>query len=126
MPFYAARWPRKLARKRPSPLLKGKPNAWASGIVRAVGAVNFLHDQSQTPYMRATDIGPNSWNERNQRCCEVVRDSQDAKALPVRSELVAAKSSGRQPDGLELEYNGIMMDMRMAPRELQELASTKA
>src|SRR5262249_8494244 len=46
----------KLGRKRPSPLLHGSPNAWASGIVRAVGGVNFLHDKSQTPYMRATDI----------------------------------------------------------------------
>ena len=46
----------KLARKRPSPLLHGSPNAWASGIVRAVGGVNFLHDKSQTPYMRSTDI----------------------------------------------------------------------
>ena len=39
-----------------SPLLQGSPNAWASGIVRAVGGANFLHDKSQTPYMRATDI----------------------------------------------------------------------
>jgi Domain of unknown function (DUF6398) len=46
----------KLGRKRPSPLLQGSPNAWASGIVRAVGGVNFLHDKSQTPYMRSTDI----------------------------------------------------------------------
>ena len=46
----------KLARKRPSPLLNGSPNAWASGIVRTVGWVNFLHDKSQTPYMRLTDI----------------------------------------------------------------------
>ena len=43
----------KLARKRPSPLLSGSPNAWASGIVRTVGWVNFLHDKSQTPYMRS-------------------------------------------------------------------------
>ena len=46
----------KLGRKRPSPLLHGSPNAWASGIVRAIGGVNFLHDKSQTPYMRSTDI----------------------------------------------------------------------
>ena len=39
----------KLARKRPSPLLQGSPNAWASGIVRTIGGVNFLHDKSQTP-----------------------------------------------------------------------------
>ncbi len=42
----------KLSRKRPSPLLQGSPNAWASGIVRAIGGVNFLQDKSQTPYMK--------------------------------------------------------------------------
>src|SRR5207237_9772220 len=46
----------KLARKRPSPLLQGSSNAWASGIVRAVGGANFLHHKGQTPYMRPTDI----------------------------------------------------------------------
>ena len=34
----------KLARKRPSPLVSGKPNTWACGIVRTIGWVNFLDD----------------------------------------------------------------------------------
>ena len=42
----------KLARKRPSPLASGKPNAWASGIIRTIGMVNFLGDPSQTPHMK--------------------------------------------------------------------------
>src|SRR5438309_918623 len=46
----------KLARKRPSPLLSGSREAWACGIVRTVGWVNFLHDKSQTPYMKASEI----------------------------------------------------------------------
>ncbi len=46
----------KLARKRPSPLVSGNLNTWASGIVRTIGWANFLHDKSQTPYMRLSDI----------------------------------------------------------------------
>src|SRR5262245_35587644 len=46
----------KLARKRPSPLLSGKPNTWACGIVRTIGCVNFLDDSSQTPHMKLTAI----------------------------------------------------------------------
>jgi hypothetical protein len=46
----------KLGSMSPTPLLQGSPNAWASGIVRAVGGVNFLQDKSQTPYMRSADI----------------------------------------------------------------------
>ena len=46
----------KLGHKRPSPLVRGSPNAWASAIVRAIGGVNFLHDKTQMPYVRSNDI----------------------------------------------------------------------
>src|SRR5918911_2543722 len=45
-----------LARKRPSPLTRGKPESWASGIVRVIGWVNFLGDPSQPHHMKMTDI----------------------------------------------------------------------
>ena len=41
-----------LARKRPSPLTRGKPESWASGIVRVIGWVNFLGDPSQPHHMK--------------------------------------------------------------------------
>lgn len=46
----------KLSRKRPSPLLSGKPNTWACGIVRTIGWVNYLDDRSQKPHMKLTAI----------------------------------------------------------------------
>src|SRR5262249_16940726 len=45
-----------LARKRPSPLERGKPETWACAIVRVIGWVNFLDDSSQTPHMKLTAI----------------------------------------------------------------------
>src|SRR5215217_6003490 len=45
-----------LSRKRPSPLLRGKPQTWACGIVYAIGSVNFLSDRSFEPYMRMEDL----------------------------------------------------------------------
>jgi len=41
-----------LARKRPSPLLRGEENTWAAAAVHAVGRVNFLDDSSQTPHCK--------------------------------------------------------------------------
>jgi hypothetical protein len=41
-----------LARKRPSPLLRGEENVWAAAAVHAVGRVNFLDDPSQTPHCK--------------------------------------------------------------------------
>ena len=45
-----------LARKRPSPLSRGKPAIWACGIVHGLGTVNFLFDKTQTPHMRADEL----------------------------------------------------------------------
>ena len=41
----------KLARKRPSPLLRGDRRIWASAVIYALGRVNFLSDPSQTPHL---------------------------------------------------------------------------
>lgn len=45
-----------LSRKRPSPLLRGKAQTWACGIVYALGSVNFLSDRASEPYMRMEDL----------------------------------------------------------------------
>lgn len=45
-----------LARKRPSPIARGKPQVWACGVLYALGTVNFLWDKSQTPHMRADEL----------------------------------------------------------------------
>ena len=45
-----------LARKRPSPLLSGKPATWACGVLYALGQVNFLFDKTQEPYMQAKEL----------------------------------------------------------------------
>src|ERR1700731_4539395 len=45
-----------LARKRPTPLTRGKPEVWACGIVRTIGWVNFLDDSSQKPHLKLTSI----------------------------------------------------------------------
>jgi hypothetical protein len=115
----------KLGRKRPSPLLHGSPNAWASGIVRAVGGVNFLHDKSQTPYMRSTDIdhylgtSPSSGAAKLAEIRKMFRMHQlDPNwTLPSRLE--------DNPLVWMLEVNGFMMDVRQAPREVQEIAFRK-
>src|SRR5574339_107918 len=45
-----------LARKRPSPLVNGRADSWAAGILYTLGQVNFLFDKSQSPHMRADEL----------------------------------------------------------------------
>jgi len=115
----------KLARKRPSPLLSGSPDAWACGIVRTIGWVNFLHDKSQTPYMKASDI--NAYFG--------VSESTGAAKLKTIRTLLKIHHFGHEwmlPSQMAdssmiwiLEVNGLMMDVRHAPREVQEIAFNK-
>ncbi len=115
----------KLARKRPSPLLHGSPNAWASGIVRAVGGVNFLHDKSQTPYMRSTDIdhylgtSPSSGATKLAAIRKMLTLHQMDPNWTLPSRLAS------NPMVWMLQVNGYMEDVRHAPREVQEIAFNK-
>ncbi|HEV8649120.1 MAG TPA: DUF6398 domain-containing protein [Actinomycetes bacterium] len=46
----------RLARRRPSPLLRGDRRIWAAGVVYAIGRVNFLADPAQRPHLRTDDL----------------------------------------------------------------------
>lgn len=114
----------KLARKRPSPL-RGNMNAWASGIVRAIGSVNFLHDKKRTPYMRSTDIdyylgtSPSSGAAKLAAIRKMVKLYHFDPAWTLPSLLESS------PLTWMLELNGFTIDVRYAPREIQELAFKK-
>ncbi len=115
----------KLARKRPSPLLHGSPNAWASGIVRAVGGVNFLHDKSQTPYMRSTDIDHYLGTSPSSGAAKLaaIRKMLGMHQLDPNWSLPSRLKDN--PMAWMLQVNGFMVDVRHAPREVQEIAFNK-
>jgi len=47
-----------LARKRPTPLKRGRAEVWACGIVRTIGWANILDDPKGSPYMKLIVIDP--------------------------------------------------------------------
>jgi hypothetical protein len=112
----------KLARKRPSPLLSGKPNTWASGIVRTIGWVNFLDDRSQKPHMKLTAID---------KAFGVGESTGQGKSMQIRRmfKIRMLDPDWTLPSRLDenplvwmLNVNGLLMDIRSAPREAQEVA----
>jgi hypothetical protein len=116
----------KLARKRPSPLLHDSPNAWASGIVRAVGGVNFLHDKSQTPSMRSTDIDHYLGTSPSSGAAKLaaIRKMQKMYQLDNTNWTLPSRLDDN-PMVWMLQVNGFMVDVRHAPREVQEIAFNK-
>jgi hypothetical protein len=115
----------KLGRKRPSPLLQGSPNAWASGIVRAVGGVNFLHDKSQTPYMRSTDIDHYLGTSPSSGAAKLAAIRKMFKMYQLDPNWTLPSRLEDNPMVWMLQVNGFMVDVRHAPREVQELAFKK-
>ena len=115
----------KLGRKRPSPLLRGSLNAWASGIVRTVGWVNFLGDSSQKPHMRMADIDAGFGIGESTGAAKQKAILTLMKIHRFEPEWTLPSKVADNPMIWILQVNGIMMDIRSAPREAQEVAFKK-
>ena len=111
-----------LARKRPSPLALGQPRTWACAIVYALGQINFLADRSFAPAMSMAEL-----------CAGfgVGQSTAGNKAADIRKLLKANRLSAewslrsliaKNPLIWMLSVNGIIMDIRDAPRAAQEAA----
>jgi Domain of unknown function (DUF6398) len=114
-----------LSRKRPSPLERGKPESWACGIVYALGQVNFLFDRSQTPYVSAQDLAA---------LFGVSQQTAGGKAKQVRDLLkmhhfdwtwMLPSLQANSAIPWMISVNGLIIDARYAPREVQEIALSR-
>lgn len=112
----------KLGRKRPSPLVRGDLRIWAAGVVYAVGQVNFLFDPAQSPHATADQLsvwlGVKKTTMSNK--ARLIRDTLKLTSLDLefmRRDLIAAN-----PLTWLLQVDGILVDIRWAPRALQEQA----
>jgi hypothetical protein len=111
-----------LARKRPSPLSRGKPAIWGCGIAYALGTINFLFDKTQTPHMRADELcaafGVSQSSGANK--ARVIRDMFGMSHFEPRWCLPSLMD--QNPLAWMLEVNGLLVDVRHMPREVQEMA----
>ena len=104
---------------------QGRPKSWASGIIHALGWVNFLQDPSLEPYMSSAELA---------KGFGVSQGTMTTKSKIIRDvlDIVPMDPDWCLPDMLEdnplvwmVEVNGFVMDMRTAPREFQEAAYAK-
>jgi uncharacterized protein DUF6398 len=114
-----------LARKRPSPLTRGKPEVWVCAILRVIGWVNFLDDSSQTPHMKLTAID---------KAFGVAESTGQGKAKTIRGLLkirqfdfhwMLRQHIEESPMAWMIEVNGFVLDARLLRREVQEEAFQK-
>ncbi|MEY2515113.1 MAG: hypothetical protein QOJ89_2471 [bacterium] len=112
----------RLARKRPSPLVRGDARIWAAGAIYAVGQVNFLFDRSQQPHMTA---------DRLAACLGVVKTTMANKAALINKilnigvfepDLTRPAVLEQHPLAWLVEVDGLIVDARMLPLGLQDEA----
>jgi len=115
----------KLSRKRPSPLLRGKPKSWASGVIRTIGWVNFLDDPATQPHLPFTfidqvlGVGQSTGQGKSREIRRLLKIStcDTDWTLPSRMD--------DNPLAWLLEVDGFVLDVRHAPKEIQEIAFQK-
>ncbi len=112
----------RLARKRPSPLTRGDTRIWAAGAIYAVGQINFLFDRSQQPHMTADQLAA---------CLGVVKTTMANKATLINKtlnlgvfepDLTHSAILEQHPLAWLVEVDGLIVDARMLPAELQDEA----
>jgi hypothetical protein len=114
-----------LCRKRPSPLLKGKENSWAAGIVHALGMVNFLFDPSQTPHCKTSDIcsyfgvAQSTGQNKSKEARDLLKMHHFSPEWTLPSKIES------NPLVWMLQVNGMIVDVRHMPLEVQEIAYEK-
>lgn len=114
-----------LARKRPSPLLKGKENVWAAGAVHAVGRTNFLDDPAQVPHCKPKTIYEffGIAESTGQIKSKQIRDALGMG--PMHPDWTLPSRLADNPLVWMVQINGLVIDIRRSPPELQRLAYEK-
>ena len=122
MPYYAVVWLISWPGSRPSPLLSGKPESWASGIVRVVGWVNFIGDPSLPHHMTMTDIddGMGVSEATGSAKAKAIRDL--IKTHPLDPEWTLPSRMEENPMVWMIQVNGLIVDARHLPRGIQDEA----
>lgn len=104
------------------PIERGKAEGWAAGLVHTAGMINFLHDPTSEPYMKLSDIAPH-FGVSAATMSAKSHEIQDAvNAFPLDPRFCLPE---RMANNLLLwlrEVNGIIVDFRTQPREIQEAA----
>lgn len=103
-----------------TPVTKGKPVSWAAGVLYTVGWVNFLSDPTTEPYMASGDLA---------QAAGVSESNMHAKSTVIRRgfDLTPFDPHWSLPSRIEdnplvwmLEVDGVIVDVRTTPKELQE------
>ncbi|MFB0552021.1 MAG: DUF6398 domain-containing protein [Phycisphaerae bacterium] len=99
-----------------------KPAGWASGIVHALGWVNCLYDPTMSPHITPREIAEEFGVSQGTMLAKskIVRDGLEI--MPLDPYWCISIEPEDNPMVWMVDIGGIMMDVRYAPRKMQEQA----
>lgn len=103
-----------------SPVQRGKPASWASGIVHALGMVNFLSDPDLEPYMAVADIAKGFGVSQGTMTAKskIIRDGLEM--IPFDPQWCTADMLTENPLVWMVEVDGLIVDARDLPLAAQQ------
>ena len=114
-----------LCRKRPSPVTSGQPRTWACGILYALGQLNFLSDKASQPHMAMAEVcaafgvGQSTASAKARIITDALRTHRMDPTWMLRSFV------DRNPLVWMAEVDGVLVELRDMPREVQVVAYEK-
>ena len=114
-----------LCRKRPSPVVSGQLRTWACGIIYVLGQINFLSDRSTQPYMAMADVCARFGVNQSTASGKARAISQALGTRQFDPNWSLPSLLDRNPLVWMAEVNGMLVDLRHMPREVQEIAFQK-
>jgi hypothetical protein len=112
----------RLARKRPSPLVRGDARIWTGGVLYVAGQVNFLFDRSQTPHLTARELAEVVGVKETTMANTAAMINWLLDVGIFEPKLMRAAMLEQHPLAWIVEVNGLLVDARMLPPGVQELA----
>jgi len=116
---------RVLCGKRPSPLSSGQPRTWACGIVYVLGRINFLGDKSMSPSMTTADLCAAFGVGESTVHAKARAIEETLGTRPLDPQWTLPSLAEKNPLMWFAEVNGLLVDLRRMPREVQEIAFAK-
>ena len=114
-----------LGRKRLSPLQMGQVNTWAAGIVHAVATVNYLFDKSVTPHTTFDDLAE-AFGRAKSTVGSKSKEIRDLLKIGFMDpDWTLPSRIGDNMVAWMISVDGLILDARYLPRELQEAAYLK-
>ena len=114
-----------LARKRPSPLLRGDLRIWAGAVIYTIGSINFLFDRTQRPHVTAEQLSQRLGLSKSTLGAKAKRIQDLLRIVPFEPRYCRQALLADNPLAWMISINGFLVDARTMPPEIQMEARRK-